>query len=478
MKNFEDKSHLIDEAKQLDRKMQSKIDAGEAQNFNEAQELVTFDEVFGIDPQRDAEDIKRMMRFVRKDPKIGRMGSKWNYESDKKHGWLKYSDEQVEAGQWGEDDLNFVIEELRKERIDDYFGEVARKYEPAMPIPDSIVRLDQEAEIAETLRGGKPILIRGNWRMGKTSMTRSLETHQFGKENSIIMDAMAESAGRDESLEDFQQHFGAYRIAQFIAERELPGAEFQDRHKKEDEVRKQIAESQKSPFEFLNDYLTQRGEKVFMSLDEVIGLAEQQEKLKYLANLKSLNSIQLAIVLHRFASFENSFKEIFDGYETHFVQPLTLEEVGTLVREPLEGTRIAFTDDAIQRIFEFTGGRPMEINNVCRALMDQFSEHKNYRFTYRAEDIDGLTGKETWQFGESFRVAIDTYKRVYGRSMSDEERAIIDRLIEEGEVSVSEIDAEKVQPLIDTTFVAKDESKGIYRVNGVLFKRVVSEQNL
>lgn len=215
-----------------------------------------------------------------------------------------------------------------------------------------------------------------------------------------------------------------------------------------------------------------------MSLDEVIGFAEQPEKLKYLADLKGLDNIQLAIVLHRFASFENSFKEIFDGYETHFVKQLTLEEVGTLVRKPLEGTQITFTDDAIQRIFEFTGGRPMEINNVCHALMDQFSEHKNYRFTYRAEDIDGLTGKETWQFGESFRVAIDTYKRVYGRSMSDEERAIIDRLIEEGEVAVSEIDTEKVQPLIDTTFVAKDESKGIYRINGVLFKRVVSEQNL
>ena len=155
---------------------------------------------------------------------------------------------------------------------------------------------------------------------------------------------------------------------------------------------------------------------------------------------------------------------------------------GKIISENIKKLRtklgLTFTDDAIQRIFEFTGGRPMEINNVCRALMDQFSEHKNYRFTYREEDIDALTGKETWQFGESFRVAVDTYKRVYGRSMSDEERAIIDRLIERDGVPVSEIEAEKVQPLIDTTFVAKDESKGIYRVNGVLFKRVILDQNL
>ena len=43
-------------------------------------------------------------------------------------------------------------------------------------------------------------------------MTMSLATHQFGKENSTIMDAMAESAGRGESLEDFKKHFGVYRI--------------------------------------------------------------------------------------------------------------------------------------------------------------------------------------------------------------------------------------------------------------------------
>ena len=127
MENFEDKSHLIDKAKQLDRKMQSTIDAGGTHNFSEAQELVIFDDVFRIDRERDAEDIKIMMRFVRKDPKIGRMSSKWNYERDKKNGWLKYSDEQVEGGQWEEDDLNLVIEELRKERIDDYFCNFSTK---------------------------------------------------------------------------------------------------------------------------------------------------------------------------------------------------------------------------------------------------------------------------------------------------------------------------------------------------------------
>ena len=57
--------------------------------------------------------------------------------------------------------------------------------------------------------------------------------------------------------------------------------------------------------------------------------------------------------------------------------------------------------------------------------------------------------------------------------MNDVERALIDRLILEGEVSTSDMDADAVQPLIDTTFVAKDETKGVYRVNGTLFKQVL-----
>jgi len=47
------------------------------------------------------------------------------------------------------------------EEIDSYFGNVAGKYEVFRPVSDSIVRLEDEAKIAEKLRAGKPILIRG-----------------------------------------------------------------------------------------------------------------------------------------------------------------------------------------------------------------------------------------------------------------------------------------------------------------------------
>lgn len=91
MKNVEEQPDLIKEAKQLDEKMLLKISTGKAPNFENAQELVMFDETFVIDPQRDAEEIKNMMRRVRKNPVFGRMSPEWTYNDDKANGSLKYS---------------------------------------------------------------------------------------------------------------------------------------------------------------------------------------------------------------------------------------------------------------------------------------------------------------------------------------------------------------------------------------------------
>jgi hypothetical protein len=459
MNNLEDKSHLT----------------------NDAQELAKFDKVFGVDEQRDAGEIKEMMRLVYIDGIFANttICDPIDYKIAKRKGQaipLKYSDEQLEGGQWSQEDKIFVIKELRKERIANYFDKAGDKYEQHKPIPDSLVRLDQEAEIAEKLHTNTPVLIRGNWRIGKTSMVKSLATHQFGEENTIYIDVNDYNKSEDESLVDFQKRFGTHTIANFIAEREHADSKSIDIDGRKDEIIIQINESQQSPFEFLNDYLGKKDEKVFLSLDEVISYSRQPEIMRYLSSLKDLSQVQLAIVLHRMASDENSFKEIFGGYETYFMRALTMEEVGIIVRKPLEGTKITFTHDAIQRIFGFTGGRPMEVNNICKALMDENSEHKNYRFTYRAEDIDGLTKIETWKLKVPFESAVNTYKHIYSYSLNNEERTIIDRLIkEERGVSVSEINAHTVQSLIDTTFVTKDENNGVYRINGELFKRVLSK---
>lgn len=476
MENFERKISFAEKDEQRNQEGHPGESKDISRADREAEEAAMFDKMFRIDKERDIADIREIMKRIRKDSKTGRLASVYEYERDKKDGDLKYSDEQIENGQWEEDDLSFVVNELRKDRIDDYFENIEGKYEQRGPIADSVVRLDQEKKIAEDLNNGKPVLIRGNWRVGKTSMVYSLENHQFGKENSLSFDAAAgEGTRKEDSMDDFKKHFGISKVAQFIAERELSGTEGQNSFEKERQIEESIEKSQKPPFEFLNEYLSEKNEKVFLSLDEVVGLSDQPEKLEYLANLKNLSQVKIAVVLHRIASSEESFKKIFNGYETHFIRPLTVEEVARVIRKPLEGTSVTFTDDAVQKVFEFTGGRPMEVNNLCHALMGKFSEHKKYRITYRAEDIEELTKKDLWQLEKSFKSAAHTARKVYDHSMSAEERAITDNLIEKGEVPVIEIEPGTIQPLLDTGFAVKDTAKGVYRINGEFFKQVLEK---
>lgn len=450
----------------------------QAANLSPQEEAVMFDRVFAIDPTRDLPDIKTFVGRVRKDPRFGRMASQWDYKRYKEQGQLKYSDEQLESQEWEQEDVDLAVEELRKERINRFYGDIAHQYEPAHSIQDSIVRLDQERAIADDLDAGTPVLIRGNWRLGKTSMVMSLRTHKYGDANTLFIDAMGEVSEKDESIDDFRKHFGRSKVARFIAERESAGDNMEKQWEERDKLRDEIAQSGKTPFEYLDDYLEGKDEDVFLGLDEVIGYAgEHPDRLRYLAGVKDLKHVKPAIVVHRIAEYEDELRDIFDGYKTHFIRALTEDEVAKLVRQPLEGTSIVFTDDAIQEIFGFTGGRPMEVNNLCSALMDPFSEHKNQKLVYRVEDVRGITEKESWQLRDSFRVAIDTYGRVYNRSMSEGERVIVDRLIAQGELPVPDIPAEAVQALIDTTYVRKDDQKGTYTINGELFKRVIQEKN-
>lgn len=421
-----------------------------------------WEETFGIDPERDIEKIRLFLKYI---TKFGRFCSKWDYETQRKAGYLKYAEEEIEESKWDPADFQLALEEAQKEIPKEFFYELASNYEQARIITDSIVRLDQEKTIGDALDSGKPVLVRGNWRMGKTSMAWSLKTHKFG-DASVLEDVTMFSG---ESLDNFKKAL-FYEVLRKIKNPEV------ERDREEERT---LIESRQDPFEYLNEYLKSKGESMYVSLDEVIAFADKPEILEYIANIRNYSNIKLNVVLHRYYKYEQRFAEIFKDFETHFIRPLTIEEVRLLVTKPLENTPIRFTDEAIQKIFEITGGRPMEVNNICHYLLnpygDRYSEdEKELKIIYDGLDIDKIMNKSFWDLKEEpFRVAIGTYKRVYERSMSDEERAIIDRLISEKQVPVEDIDRTKIQPLINTTFIK--EVNGYYLINGSLFTRVVEE---
>jgi len=423
-----------------------------------------WEETFGIDPDRDIEKIKPFLKYL---TKFGRFCSKWDYETQRKAGYLKYTEEEIVEGKWDSADFQLALEEAQKEIPKEFFHELASNYEQAGIITDSIVRLDQEKAIGDAMDSGKPVLVRGNWRMGKTSMARSLKTHRFG-DASVLKDVAMFSG---ESLDNFKKAL-FYEILRKIKNPEV------ERDREEERT---LIENGQDPFGYLNDHLKSKGETMYVSLDEVIAFADKPEILEYIASLRNHSNIKLNIVLHRYHKYEQRFAEIFKDFETYFIRPLTLEEVRLLITKPLENTPIGFTDEAIQKIFEITGGRPMEVNNICHYLFNPYGDghsedKKELKIVYGQSDIDKIMIRSFWDLkAEPFRVAIDTYKRVYERSMSDEERAIIDRLISEKQVLVADIDKALIQPLVDTTFVKIVD--GYYSINGSLFIRVVEELN-
>jgi hypothetical protein len=373
-----------------------------------------------------------------------------------------------EAGGKPDEEKFAEILAMGEEERNRYFSEIAYRYDQGMPVKDSVVRLDQEKAIAEDLENHKPVLIRGVWRTGKTSKVFSVGNHVFQNKNCLT--ESVDIYGSEESPENFKRSLCLSDAAEIIAGSRT---DWEKRHEIEDEIKK----SGRAPLEYLNDYLIVRGEKVFLALDEVVAFHKNPEKLKFLASLKDLINIRLGIVLHHIAESEKDFAEIFRDFKTHYVRPLTIEEVGLLVRRPLEGKPIDFTNEAIEKIFEITGGRPLEINNICRVLFDPYSKSKKWKAHYNAADIDEVVTAAKEDYRGVFDTVLRNYEKVYKLAFGDTERKIIDRLINEAEIPAEgdDFDGKAMQTLINLSFVREDKRVGAYVINGTLFAERIEE---
>lgn len=444
----------------------------EASYPTETQEKAMYEVLFPVDIDMHIEGIKEFMRGVIKGTEV--VHYNWAPE-----GFTieikKYTDEQIEKGEWDQEDLQAAITSVRDKLAEGYFSKASQEFRNLHARPDSIVRLDQEQAIFEDLEAGMPVLIRGNWRIGKTSMALSLAKKRY-QGNALFIDAQGYS-GSDETIGDFRRDFGAHDIEQFITDREFEGKDidFNTQRARAVELKEDMKTQSVTPFEYLDKFLEQRKEKAYVAIDEVIMYASEPDKLRYLENLKDFKNMKLAIVLHRIHKYEQLFGKVFEGFKTHFMRELSEQEIATLVRHPLKDTQITFTDGAIGELASFSGGRPMEINNLCGTLMNPDSDDKKLKLVHRASDIQEVASKPLWELKYTFGVAIHTYGRVYSHSMSDSERAIVDELVVKGQLPISSVETEKIQPLIDTTFVRKDEKAGIYSLNGNLFKRVIQD---
>lgn len=374
------------------------------------------------------------------------------------------------------------FEEWSKEEKEQYFWKASREFSNLHARRDSVVRLAQEKLISEDLDKGVPVLIRGNWRVGKTSMAQSLISH-FYAGNAVFIDTGMYAGEEKKPLEDFKAIFGSGNVAEFVINQEYSGKDEISKFQKVKDLRNQLRNNGQNPFEYLNEYMVQKGKTCFVAIDEAIAYADRKpELLEYLASLKDLPNVKLAIVLHRIQEYEEMFKEIFKEFKTHWIKSLPRSETATLVQHGLSGTEIKFTNDAIDEMQQFTGGRPLETNILCDMLLSpRYSEIgceiqeampvKEYKLVYNADDIRKITGQGPRMLLYLFERITRHYERIYKVSMSDEERELADRIAIGDDLP--ENFEEIIQGLIDTDIVVKDERTGEYRINGRLLEETI-----
>ena len=347
--------------------------------------------------------------------------------------------------------------------LEDKLNSASYGYGEFSPDIDSIVRKDQEEEIKKSLLERTPVLVRGAWRIGKTTMIRSITDRDFNSPTSLYIDC----AGLGELSEGKDKHTKAGFISSF----EIKLRVFTERFYPE--LSHIFQGEEGNLVERLNESLKNKGVRVVLAFDEVLKYEDKPEILEYINNLKSYSNIDLVLVLHkRLKPIEDMFEKVFRGFKTVFIRQLRIDEVEAIIMRPLKGTNVVFTEEAIQKICEFTGSRPLEIKYFCHAMFNRNSKLKNIKDVYGKEDIERLIRNNLEVLKEYFPGAVENYKRIYKSILSPKECKLITTLVRNKSRAFNETDMPEIQSLMGITLVIKN-SDNTYSLNGELLRRVL-----
>ncbi|MFA5842171.1 MAG: hypothetical protein WC882_00620 [Candidatus Gracilibacteria bacterium] len=272
---------------------------------------------------------------------------------------------------------------------------IGAAYQIGPHLEQSEVRLDQEIAVAEALKSGHSVLLRGHERVGKSTFCSSLREKKLATETTLHIDLCGERREMNQ--------LGDREVAQYIASRTAGSLS---------SVVEEMGGSGKPPFEYLNNWLAARGEIMTLSFDEVFSFRKNRENYlecwEYLAGLKHLSNVRLMLVLHAYQGHEEDFSEIFQGFNTFWVHPLSLAETRHLVERPFYGKGVTMTEDAIQEIHEFSGGRPMEIHILCKALFMDASTANRQNLIFTKRDVLEVEAEARKNVEGKFEGSMDT----------------------------------------------------------------------
>lgn len=328
---------------------------------NEEKTLKQFNEMFPIDTKKfdDKAAIENLMDRVKNTGPEGSFalfsGTEWQYNQFRKSRRdreYRYTREQINKKQWSEEDYQSVVLEIQKERCTDYFHKISRKYEWGGTTQKEFnIRQEEQKEIYEDIQDNHEVVVRSIWTVGKSSLLRSVAERYFGKSPDNYCDIDLVNI---KTLDQIQNSLNS-AIARAITYRysdksDLDQREFDVGNKKGPEEKPET-ESFESNLQLLNELLKINNEKFLIILDEIF--TSSDEVLDYVSKFRNLSNVKFAIVLHKIGFKEHELKAKFKDFKTHWVRPLSLEDTKQLIQKPLEGTRVQFSNEAIEKYIKF-----------------------------------------------------------------------------------------------------------------------------
>ena len=365
-----------------------------------------------------------------------------------------------------------------KEAMMKHFRTIDIEYPAAMPVENSVVRIEQQNEILKNLEAGVSVVIEAHKRQGKTSMLKSLG-NEWKKRNGtepVFIDMNKEIfTYENTSPEEFKNIFGKRYVEKFIRKNFS--------QIKDEDVKKEM--EGKTPFEALDALAIKEGKQILLEIDELTDLAKKDDgRVQLLTeNLKNLKNVNVLVAWHPFDTYAAQAEVAFKDYKKESIKPLNNDDAKKLIERPLKdlGSDVSFSDEAIQKIYDYAGGRPMDMNNFCKCITNGNNLKPIQKMRYERKDIEDFINKNDLYRASSAEVSFtaicDDIPKIYKFDLNKEHKDTIDRIMESGgSVSTSEIAEKNATDLVNIGLIKKDEKNNLYKINGELTFSLLKEQ--
>lgn len=322
------------------------------------------------------------------------------------------------------------------------------------PTDELRARKELDDELAAQLTAGNHVCIRGFWRIGKTTMLKSVLARACERSGGAAMffdlrDPERED-GLSQSVEAVLERL-TRKVSEFLTR--VGAAE--------------LKPDPKSPLTVLGELAA----PLFVGLDELISLhALGPEKLVTLLDtlLTTPKNVRVAMVAHRHRDVDALFETAIvqrPGMASAFVPPISDDELVNLVNTPALAEGITFTNEALGALAELSGNRPWELVSFCALAAMKLKP--GFKGEVGPDAIDGLMNLDELASVDEGQALVDNALRTLLTAMTPAEKTLCELLAVGGEGEVPE---DAIAALEAAGLVSMTDG---YELNGAFFAGIV-----